>query len=161
VGYLLPGNLVTATIHLEMKDNIGLAGMLMRIRIPEGLELVGVQAYDHPDMEYGLDLPACVNDIPPSVYAPLREDVFAGWAGHSTDFYGSGELFTFTFRVTDTAVPGQTVPILIAFANGTPAYELPTGADKRELQISLPGGVLELGASAEIGRVTFGLIASN
>jgi len=154
VGYLFPGDIFNATIRID--DNTGFAGMLFRVRIPDGVELIGTHVHDQPDMDYGLELPACVNNILASKAAPLRGDVFVGWAGRSTNFYGNGELFTLTFRVTDDAVAGQTVPIMIAFANGTPAYELPTDADKRELQISLPGGVLGLGESAEIGRVTFG-----
>jgi len=155
--HLFPGDTLTSTIRID--DNTGFAGMLLRIRIPEGLELINVQVYDHMDIEYGLELPSCANDILPTASTPLREDVFLGWVGRSYNFYGNGSLFTLTFRVTSDATAGQTVPIMIAFANGTPAYELPTDENDRELQMSIQGRLLDLGASAEIGRVAFGHFA--
>ncbi|MCL1843618.1 MAG: hypothetical protein FWF79_07380 [Defluviitaleaceae bacterium] len=96
---LFPGDTFTATVSME--GNTGFAGMLLRIRIPEGLELIGIIAHNQPNMEYGLELPMCINGILPSEFSPLRGDVFTGWAGRSTNFYGNGLLFTYTFRVTD------------------------------------------------------------
>jgi len=149
---LYPGDTFTATIGIT--ENPGFAAMVLRMRIPAGLELIDATAHSLHDMYYGFELPACANDTPPSQTAPLHGEVFFGWTGRSRNFYANGAMFDLTFRVTETAAAG-TAPVLLAFANGMGAYELPTDYLRREVQIALPGGVIGIGRSAEIARAIF------
>lgn len=143
----------TFTATVGITDNPGFASMVFRIDIPRGLELVGLELTDealryHPDVAYGFDLPS-------TIHTPLTGEIFTGWLGRSRNFYGNGPLFSITFRATEAAPAGQTAPVLVTFASGLPAYELPKDINANELQIELPGGVTGRGQSAVLARVTF------
>ena len=137
---------------LSISGNPGFAAMIMRVRIPQGLELTGFTLHNHSELSSGFRGPRNWDEAY-AVYPPISGDIFAGWAGRTTNFTGNGNLITYTFRVAENAVPGAVKPITIAFANAD-GYEVPTNASLSELEISLPGGATNFGESGIIGNAT-------
>jgi hypothetical protein len=143
----------TFDIVIRIDDNTGFAGMMLRLGIPPELELVGMQL--NPllhDGFRGMNGWDGVYNINP----PIINNAFAGWS-RATNFSSNGELITYTLRVRENAEVGITAPITLSFANAmSPYFEPPTDVNGDDLTITLPGGVTEVNAVVEIGRITVG-----
>lgn|GEM_PF-2263747 len=145
------------SMTLDIANNPGFAAMIIRINIPETLELIGFELHfdsadPSPDINYGFFGPACDDEDCDSlicyrfwdratgeIYPPMTGNIFAGWQIRQTNFYENVKLFTYTFRVTENIAAAQISPITIAFANADPAYETPTALDGTILQIPFGG----------------------
>jgi len=154
--FFMPGDEFSMTTSIT--GNTGFAAMIVRVYVPQGLELIGFDVYPQANFWAGFDAPENWDDdfaVSPAMTGYVR----VGWQGRTAahgNFTGNGNLFTHTFRVTGE-IGIATAPITMAFANASyPFYELPTDVNFTPLDISLPGGVIGVGRVANLGRIRIG-----
>jgi len=87
-GQLLPGQIFYVTVGIDTS----FAGMILRLGIPPELEVIGIEVQNHANILYGLQLPENQDGEAPSPNLPFHDYIFAGWAGRSSPFTGSGDL---------------------------------------------------------------------
>jgi len=130
--------------------------MMLRLGIPHGLELIGMELSSLPLIRDGFR-GADGWDGTFAINPPITGNAFAGWS-RATNFTSGGDLIIYTLRVREDAIMDfATAPITLAFANAmTPYFESPTDMNGNALEIALPGGVVGHGAVGNIGRVNIG-----
>jgi len=154
-----PGDTVMLTISIS--NNTGFMTMPLRLSIPDGLELIGLNV-GHTDLINGFMSPWDDTALlfPPIEAAdqPLTGNVFMGWFFRESSFVDDADLLILTFRISDDAAIGETDDITITFAD-TQGEIAPTDKGGIPVDIILPGddedgaiGSITVGCPIEIAR---------
>jgi len=149
------GDIFDLTVSID--GSTGFTGMMLRLGLPPGIELVGLRLHALPNIGDGFTFNIGGSQVGGDIanwaggeaepffpiVPPLTGNIFAGWAGRSENFTGYGALLTYRLRVRADVLPNpggapvQLGPVTLAFANAI-GTDVPTDLHGRRLQISLP-----------------------
>ena len=148
LNYILPGDTFNVTIGID--HNTGFTGMMLRLGIPQGMEIVGLRLHSLPKISDGFR-GVSGWDGAFAISPPITDYAFVGWS-RAENFKESGDLLTFTIRAGYDVMPGYSASLTLAFANAM-NFETPTDANGDSFIAFLPGEIMNCGLVAEIGTV--------
>ena len=125
---------------VRIDGNKGFANMMIKMFIPQGLELTGYSYSGFPWFNN--------NIISPTIPTIGSNFALFGWQGRTSNITGDSDLFTFTFKVSNNAALGLTESITMSFENA------PINANNDEVEISFcPYGIAEKSDITVIGGI--------